>query len=139
MKKINILLISLICTIALVAQDDDESNLMGFIVGEYSIIGKHVENDKTYFGTMKINLEDSKFIISRKIGNKTIKADGRLKKTGPDKIEVFVISFTENKVLYEITYLIDTDFDNYGRLSGYRYYKDKNTEKPGLEALFINH
>ncbi len=139
MKKINIILIGLMFSTSLVAQDDDENFLMNFLVGEYSVIGKMVENDYTYFGTMKIKLKKNEFEISRKIGNKSIKAEGKIAKTGPEQIDVFVITFTENKVLYEITYLIDTDYDNYGRLTGYRYYKNNETEKPGLEALFSNH
>jgi len=44
----------------------------------------------------------------------------------------------ENKS-YEATYLIDSDLDNYGRLTGYLYIKGTETKKPGLEALFIDH
>jgi len=136
MKKLGVLLISIFVSFSVVSQEDNETFLQDFLVGEYTVIGKEVESNDSYFGTMKIDFKDKKFEITRKISGTSIKAHGKIKKTGSEQTEVFVITFTENKVLYEITYLIDTDFDNYGRLTGYRYYKDKETEKPGLEALF---
>lgn len=139
MKNTFVLLISLIISTLLVAQDNNDDFLQDFLVGEYSVIGKMVESNNTYFGTMKIDVKNKRFEIIRNIDGKTIKANGKIKKTGPEQMEVFVITFTENKVLYEITYLIYTDFDNYGRLTGYRYYKNKETENPGLEALFSRH
>ena len=139
MKKLGVLLISIFVSFSVVSQEDNETFLQDFLVGEYTVIGKEVESNDSYFGTMKIDFKDKKFEITRKISGTSIKAHGKIKKTGSEQTEVFVITFTENKVLYEITYLIDTDFDNYGRLTGYRYYKDKETEKPGLEALFCIH
>ncbi|RLD73709.1 MAG: hypothetical protein DRJ10_17540, partial [Bacteroidetes bacterium] len=120
-------------------QDENDDFLQAFLAGEYSVIGKKVESNDSYFGTMKIDYKNKKFDIIRKIGGNSIRANGKIKKTGPEQTEVFVITFTENKVLYEITYLIDTDFDNYGRLTGYSYYKEKETDNPGLEALFSRH
>lgn len=139
MKKIYLFLISLSVSVPFIAQEDNENFLQEFLIGKYSVIGKMVESNDAYFGTMKVDFKNKKFEIIRKIGNISIKANGEIKKTGPEQIEVFVITFTENNTLYEITYLIDTDFDNYGRLSGYRYYKNQETENPGLEALFSNH
>ncbi|OQY04832.1 MAG: hypothetical protein B6I20_02360 [Bacteroidetes bacterium 4572_117] len=139
MGKICLFLISLIISISINGQEDNEEFLQGFLLGEYSVIGKMPENNDTYFGSMKIGFKNNKFEITRNINNSIVKASGKIKKTGPEQIKVFVINFTENKVLYEITYLIDTDFDNYGRLSGYRYYQNRETENPGLEALFITH
>jgi len=139
MKKLGVLLISIFVSFSVVSQEDNETFLQDFLVGEYTVIGKEVESNDSYFGTMKIDFKDKKFEITRKISGTSIKAHGKIKKTGSEQTEVFVITFTENKVLFEITYLIDTDFDNYGRLTGYRYYKDKETEKPGLEALFCIH
>ncbi len=139
MKKLGVLLISIFVSFSVVSQEDNETFLQDFLVGEYTVIGKEVESNDSYFGTMKIDFKDKKFEITRKISGTSIKAHGKIKKTGSEQTEVFVITFTENKVLYEITYLIDTDFDNYGRLTGYRYYKNKETEKSGLEALFCIH
>jgi len=138
MKKTSILLISILVSVSIFSQEEDNF-LQEFLIGNYSVIGKMVESDDTYFGTMKVDFNNKEFKITRTIKGKTIKANGKIKKTGPEQTQVFVISFTENKVLYEITYLIDTDFDNYGRLTGYRYYKNSETENPGLEALFIKH
>ena len=139
MKNTFVLLISLIISTLSFAQDENDDFLQAFLAGEYSVIGKKVESNDSYFGTMKIDYKNKKFDIIRKIGGNSIRANGKIKKTGPEQTEVFVITFTENKVLYEITYLIDTDFDNYGRLTGYSYYKEKETDNPGLEALFSRH
>jgi hypothetical protein len=40
---------------------------------------------------------------------------------------------------YEATYLINSDLDNYARLSGYLYLIQGGTKVAGLEALFIDH
>ena len=46
------------------------------------------------------------------------------------------VTFTESGKLYEATYLIHSDLDNYGRLTGYTYLQNQTTKKAGLEALF---
>ncbi len=139
MKKISIVLLSLIISLSITSQEENENFLAEFLIGEYSVIGKMVESDLSYFGSMKIDFKNNEFKVIRTINGNKINANGQLKKALNEEMDVFVITFTENKVLYEITYLIDTDFDNYGRLTGYRYYKNQETENPGLEALFSKH
>ncbi|MEN8120936.1 MAG: hypothetical protein ABFS35_11340 [Bacteroidota bacterium] len=139
MKKNLLFLISLIISVPLFAQEDNEHFLHNFLVGEYDLIGKMIESDQTYYGTMKIDFKNNQFEIIRKIGKSSIGANAVIKKIGPEKIEVFVINFIENGNNYEVTYMIGSDFDNYGRLTGYKYYKNKETENPGLEALFSKH
>ncbi len=64
---------------------------------------------------------------------------GKIDVVTADKIKVLRVTFTENKKEYEATYLIDSDLDNYGRLTGYIYLKAGGTKSPGLEALFSDH
>jgi hypothetical protein len=40
---------------------------------------------------------------------------------------------------YEIPYLWRSDLDNYARLSGYLDQPGKQTDSPGMEALFVDH
>ncbi|MBN2757482.1 MAG: hypothetical protein JXR51_09920 [Bacteroidales bacterium] len=122
-----------------VEEDNDYNFLNDFLVGEYTIIGKKIECNEAYTGFMKIENTNGKFNVTRQIGDDKIICEAGIKETLSEKIKVFVISFYENNINYEITYLIDTDFDNYPRLSGFLYFKNKETEKPGLEAAFCNH
>jgi hypothetical protein len=62
---------------------------------------------------------------------------GRVETATPDKIKVLKVHFRSGDRDYEATYLIGSDLDNHGRLTGYVYLKGGKTRTPGLEALFI--
>jgi hypothetical protein len=80
-----------------------------------------------------------KLVITRRIEGKEIKGIGKIETATADEIKVLQIRFTEEDKSFEAIYLIDSDLDNYGRLTGYLWLKGKETKDPGLEALFIDH
>lgn len=108
----------------------------GFLIGTYEVIGRYPDSNDTYTGKVIFKKSHETIEVIREINNKTIKGIGNIEFATADKIKVLRVTFTENKKEYEATYLIDTDLDNYGRLTGYIYLKAGGTKKPGLEALF---
>ncbi|MBX7150106.1 hypothetical protein K1X84_00600 [bacterium] len=118
------------------AQDEDE-NLYQFIVGQYQIVGRLPDSSTPYTGALTVKYENSQLKIVRKINDKTIQAVGKIAEA-VEQIKVLRISFTEKGIDYDGTFLIKSDLDNYGRLSGYIYRHDNKTKSPGLEAWFID-
>jgi len=137
--RIIIILLLLFAHINIFSQETEDDFLKDFLVGEYTIIGKKNESSETYLGSMKIENIKGKFKVTRQIGDKKIICTAAIKEVLSGEIKVFVIYYTQNKTNYEISYMIDTDFDNYPRLSGYLYRKDVFSDNPGLEAAFSNH
>jgi hypothetical protein len=45
------------------------------------------------------------------------------------------IRFIDENKSYELTYIIDSDLDNYARSTGFLYLKEGGSKEPGLEAL----
>jgi hypothetical protein len=82
---------------------------------------------------------DGKLEVIRRIEGKEIKCVGKIEMATADKIKVLRIRFVDENKNYEATYLIDSDFNNYGRLTGNLYMKGGGTKIPGMEALFSNH
>jgi hypothetical protein len=132
-----------IMTVSAWAQEHQKSNenefLYEFLEGSYHLIGRLPDSDKTYYGKVVLRNMGDKLEVIRRIEGKEIKGIGNIETATADKIKVLRIRFMEDNKKYEVTYLIDSDLDNYGRLTGYLYLKGKETEKPGLEALFIDH
>ncbi|HPI92372.1 MAG TPA: hypothetical protein PLT09_13545 [Deltaproteobacteria bacterium] len=118
---------------------DDES-LYGFLAGRYITIGKELNSDRTYCGKVVFSHEKGHLMVTRDIGGKISKGEGRIEHAlGPDKADVLRVRFVQAGQEYEITYLWQSDLDNYARLSGYLYQPGRKTDSPGMEALFIDH
>lgn len=113
--------------------------LYGFLEGSYHLIGRLPDSNETYTGKIVIRKADDKLEVIRIIEGREIRGVGEIEMATADKIKVLRIRFTDENKDYEATYLIDSDLDNYGRLSGYLYLKKGGTKTPGLEALFIDH
>ncbi|NUM79749.1 hypothetical protein HUU42_03005 [bacterium] len=127
----------LIITPSTNAQDEDE-NLYQFIVGRYQIIGRFPDSSDPYTGALTVSYENAQLTIVRNVNGKKINAVGKIVEA-VDQVKVLRISFTEKSIEYDGTFLIKSDLDNYGRLSGYIYRRDQKTKSPGLEAWFIDH
>ena len=64
--------------------------------------------------------------------------DSTIEKALHGEAKVLRIRFDQDGKSYKGTYLVDVDFDNYPRLTGYIYLADGNTKRVGLEALFAD-
>jgi hypothetical protein len=117
-------------------QNTDTDDLYNFLAGSYELIGRYPDSNMTYTGTVVLTKTGDYFEVVRTIKNIVIRGTGRIEAATADTITVLRFRFLDGNKRYEGTYLIDTDLDNYARLTGYVYLKNGGTKKPGLEALF---
>ena len=121
------------------AKDSRDEPLYDFVCGAYQVIGKLPDSDQLYSGKVEVKRSGNQLEVVRLIGGHHVKGIGRIESATPDKIKVLRVHFRSKDKDYEATYLIGSDLDNYGRLTGHVYFKDGGTKAPGLEALFIEH
>ncbi len=119
--------------------DDQETFLFDFLSGPYEIIGKSMDSGKAYIGNLIIEKADGDLKITRTIGNRVATGIGRIETGGPDRTKVLRIRFENQNQHYEGTFLIHSDLDNYGRLTGYLYLKADPAKLTGVEAWFRDH
>ena len=125
---------------AQINSNEEIDDLLQFLVGSYDIIGRLPDSRRTYTGKSIFKLEDNKnkLKVLRIIEDKEIEGTGTIECVSEDKIKVLKVKFTEYNYQYEVTYIINSDLNNYARLTGNLYFLDKDTTQPGLEALFID-
>ena len=128
--------VALLPATALTKETDDF--LSNFILGTYHLIGKAPDSENTYYGKVEIANTDDGLRITRIIGGKTVAGTAAIEKS-LDNIQVLRMRFVEHDLQYEETCMIDSDLDNYARITCYLYQPDKETDDPGLEALFVVH
>jgi hypothetical protein len=119
------------------AKDFGDEPLYDFVCGYYQVIGRLPDSDQLYSGKVEFKLSGNQLEVVRLIGKHRVKGIGRIETATPDKIKVLRVHFRSKDKDYEATYLIGSDLDNHGRLTGYVYLKGGGTKAPGLEALFI--
>ena len=95
--------------------------------------------NQLYSGKVEFKLSGNQLEIVRLIGGHRARGIGRIETATPDKIKILRVHFRSKDKNYEATYLIGSDLDNHGRLTGHVYIKGGGTKAPGLEALFIEH
>jgi hypothetical protein len=141
MKRLEFIVLFLLMANATFAinLDADTDFLYGYLPGTYILIGKAPDSNVTYYGTVEFIKEESGLKVIRSISGKIVTGEGRIEYATADKTQVLRVRFIENKKQYEATYLIGSDLDNYGRLTGFLYEKEGKTKLPGLEALFSDH
>jgi hypothetical protein len=114
--------------------------LYGYLAGHYIVIGKELDSEKTYYGKVVFSYEKGRLIVTRNIQGEIVKGEGKIEHAlGSDEANVLRVRFVRAGHENEITYLWRSDLDNYARLSGYLYQLGKQTDSPGMEALFIDH
>ena len=121
------------------AKDLSDEPLYDFLCGSYQVIGRLPDSDQVYSGKINLKRSGNDLEVVRMIRREQMRGTGRIESVTPDKIKVLRVRFQSKEKEYEATYLIGSDLDNYGRLTGYVYLKGGGTKAPGLEALFIEH
>jgi hypothetical protein len=116
--------------------DNGESFLYGFVVGDYVLVGQYPDSSVAYSGVARIEKIKDKLILTRQIGSQTIKADGVVEVPKPPG-EGEIIRFRwRDKDPVVMTCLVNSDLDNYARLTCYVAVEGRNHTRPGIEALF---
>ena len=135
MKKYIIFLLVIYSSLSL-----SSTELMEMLVqGKYILVGKRLDTDKTYLGKVEIRSIKDHLIVERKINGKSVKGSAAIESAAGGDAQVLRIRFTEDGNSYEQTCLINSDLDNYARISCYLYKPGIKTTQPGLEVLFHDH
>ncbi len=129
-------------TPAPVPQQEEPQMPLAFLEGSYEAIGRSPDSKDLYSGTVTMALSDAEpetLSVTRTIGEVSVQGEGTFAETRSDGVSVLRVAFEEDGQNMEITYLIQSDLDNYARLTGYVYEKEGETQLPGLEVLFNDH
>ena len=121
---------------------DTEAMPVEFLIGTYEVIGRYPDSEQLYAGTVEISLSEldtNAVSITRIINGTSIQGDGKITNATGDTITVLRVVFEEAGQTMEATYLMDSDLNNYARLTGYVYVQNGETRLPGIESLFHDH
>jgi hypothetical protein len=113
--------------------------VVGFLAGDYVLIGRKPELEATYTGRMVLRKTANGLEFTRTVGadtqSGTVVLDTKADEGGKP---VLRIRFSLQSQPYEATYLWSSDLSNFARLTGYVYSTTQGKTKfPGLEALFL--
>ncbi|NTV42502.1 MAG: hypothetical protein HGA63_04295 [Syntrophobacteraceae bacterium] len=110
-----------------------------FLVGNYKVVGRKVDSQETYTGSVTISPGEGVLEMRRDIqGRKTV-ARAEIVKSRVEGTPVLQVTFEEAGATYEGSYVWSSDLDNYARISGYIVKRGEKTDNPGMECLFIDH
>jgi hypothetical protein len=129
-------LITLLCLAASAVAADKELPLLSFVKGDYVIIGKAPDNGPTYSGQGRREKKGNKLILHRQINGKQRVAEGVLAvPSPPNEGEVLRFTWFESGPR-EMTCLVNSDLDNFARLTCYWVTPKQRHTEPGMEAMF---
>ena len=117
---------------------EESDFLSDFVIGHYWLLGKQVDSEQTYFGKIEIHASGDQLRIKRTINGTETTGTAAIEQAVHGAATVLRMRFEENNAAYENTCLIQSDLDNYARISCYRYQPGVETKSPGLEVLFID-
>lgn len=121
---------------ALAQTGDADDEFLGFLVGEYVIVGQEPDGGTLYSGTAQLERSGDGLVLRRKRGAREVLAAGRLDVPSPPG-EGRVLRFAwETPDPVRMTCLIGTDLDNYARLTCVWGVEGAAHGRPGIEALF---
>lgn len=131
----------LVASSAAVAHESDEHDgLLAFLAGNYVLIGKHLDSDDSFVGSLVLEQHGDHLAGYRLVS--TVKTDVRAVIRHPaccESTHMLRLTFELDGVNLEASYLVTSDLDNYGRLSGHVYNPAQKTNWPGMEVLFFDH
>ncbi|PLX31184.1 MAG: hypothetical protein C0600_06300 [Ignavibacteria bacterium] len=119
-----------------VAQDEGFPD-PAFFAGGYRLVGKAIDSDSTFTGTVLLRIAGDSLIVERTVKGECIEGSWGLEYALGREMRVVRMRFPYGEDTLEATYQWHADFDNYPRLSGYLYRKGAATDDPGMEVLFF--
>lgn len=136
MRKFFALAAVLWITTAVVAGEEGDPRLMA-LEGEYIVVGFSPQFKKTYQGKVYFKYKEKDTLaVSRVIQGEKTEGTAALMKTPPSEMWELVVRYREKGQEVKAVYLMQTEYDNYIRLTGFVYRPGVSLEKKGLEALF---
>jgi hypothetical protein len=132
---IPLLLLRSAATAEAVGKKPDVEFLLGFLAGNYRLIGQKPDSGAAYSGRLTLQRRGRAFHVIRTIDRATAEGTASIETTS-EGIAVLRMRFPFDGVEHEATYLWQSDLDNYPRLAGYVYRLKRATKSPGIEALF---
>jgi len=122
-------------TASLVAQQQEFPD-PAFFAGSYRLVGKALESDSTFEGTLVLLIAEDSLIVVRRVNGERLQGRWGIEPVLEGELRVVRMRFSQGDGTLEATYLWQADLDNYPRMSGYLYRKGLATDDPGLEVLF---
>jgi len=130
------LILALACQRTSATSQVDKTFLLGFLAGEYRLVGQAPDSGAAYVGQVTLRQHKGSLEIVRTVAGVSTRGSGTIEAAGEGGTLVLKARFSVSAVAYEATYLWKSDLDNYPRLTGYTYRAAGETKSPGLEALF---
>ncbi len=116
----------------------DYDDLLGFVTGSYSVIGKKPGSSETYSGTVTIKRSGSRLKMVRCIGGARYTGEGSIVPVTGDRIPNVIYHWFDGDRKYEGRYEIHSDIDNYARLSGPYVRTASDQAGWGWEMLYVD-
>ena len=129
-------LILFYASLAVAKDGKEEPLLLSFVFGYYAIVGQYPDSSTAYSGVARIEKKKDSLILTRRIGSRTITADGRIEVPHPPaEGEVLRFRWVDKDPML-MTCLVNGDLDNYARLTCYVIPEGRKYIQPGIEAMF---
>ena len=121
----------------------DEGNhhgdMAGFYAGTYVLVGKKMDSDETFVGSMVLEHNGDGLTGYRLIADRRVSVSGKIEHPRCcEQVHMLRLEFKDGDRDLLASYLLDTDLDNYGRLSGFVYDPERTSDWPGMEVLFFD-
>ena len=115
----------------------ETESLAGFLSGHFILVGKMPDSDETFLGSMTLRAEGEKLVGERRIGDRAVPVSGSIQTAlCCDGVRLLQVRFEDEGRSFDATYMVQSDLDNYPRLTGYVVEHGKETDWPGIETLF---
>ncbi|HZP08330.1 hypothetical protein [Methyloceanibacter sp.] len=114
----------------------DEADLLGFVEGEYAVIGQEPDGGPVYSGSARIEVADGGVTLTERRGTHEFTAEGKVEVPDPPgEAEVLRFRWQDGGPM-AMTCLVSGDLDNYARLTCFWLREGSDLKRPGLEAMF---
>lgn len=115
---------------------DEEPVQWQLAPGRYRLVGQRPDGGRTYAGTARIERVGQRLRLTRRIGGASQTIWGGVRRADPGEAWVLAFSWNAAAKPHEMVCLVDTDLDNYGRLSCHWGRAGNPHRQPGMEAYF---
>lgn len=120
-------------------ENDDHVGMAAFYAGTYVLVGKQLDSDDTFVGTIVLEQAGDRLEGYRLVSGVRTKVSATIEHPlCCESAHLLRIKFKDGDRELEGSYLLDSDLDNYGRLSGFVFDPNQRSDWPGMEVLFFD-